>query len=81
VADETAAPRRLDARGLNCPLPALKTRKALRGLPAGGLLLVEATDPLAGIDIPHLCREDGHRLVSTTREGAVQSFLIEKAAS
>lgn len=47
----------LNLRGLKCPLPALKTRKALQGLAPGDLLVVECTDPLAAIDIPNLVNE------------------------
>ncbi len=70
--------RRLDLRGLACPLPVLKTRKALLGLPTGRRLLVEASDPLAAIDIPNFCRESGHVLVATERRGDVWLFLIER---
>ena len=49
----------LDLRGLKCPLPALRTRKALAAAAPGTLLLVLCTDPLAGVDIPHLARETG----------------------
>jgi tRNA 2-thiouridine synthesizing protein A len=49
----------LDLRGLNCPLPVLRTRKMLRRLAHGCRLIVECTDPLAVIDIPHLLRETG----------------------
>lgn len=52
----------LDLRGLNCPLPALRTRKMLRRLAHGDRLTVECTDPLAVIDIPHLLRETGDTL-------------------
>jgi tRNA 2-thiouridine synthesizing protein A len=52
----------LDLRGLKCPLPALRTRKALRRLGPGDLLIVECTDPLASIDIPHLLRQTGDQL-------------------
>ncbi|MGU3538538.1 sulfurtransferase TusA family protein [Methylobacterium sp. A54F] len=52
----------LDLSGLKCPLPVLRTRKALRGLPAGARLVVTTTDPLAGLDIPNLVREEGDRL-------------------
>jgi tRNA 2-thiouridine synthesizing protein A len=55
-------PERLDLKGLKCPLPALKTRKALKGLAPGATLLVECTDPLAAIDIPHLLQETGDAL-------------------
>lgn len=75
----------LDARGIACPLPVLKARKILAGMTAGKRLLVEATDPMAAIDIPHLCQEDGHRLVRQERceEGGrtVLRFLIERGAT
>ena len=71
-------PQRLDLRGLNCPLPALKAGKALLALTPGDLLVVEATDPMAAIDIPHLCRQQGHRLVDQTTEGAVLRFTIAR---
>ena len=51
-----------DLRGLKCPLPVMKTRKRLSTMPAGSGLWVETTDPLAVIDIPHFCHEDGHAL-------------------
>jgi tRNA 2-thiouridine synthesizing protein A len=52
----------LDLCGLNCPLPALRTRKILRKLAQGDRLVVECTDPLSVIDIPHLLRETGDTL-------------------
>ncbi|PKR88001.1 response regulator SirA [Pleomorphomonas diazotrophica] len=70
----------LDLKGLNCPLPVLRTGKALRALAAGDLLIVEATDPMAAIDIPHFCREQGHRLVEEKKEGAVLRFIIARGA-
>lgn len=54
----------LDALGLLCPLPVLKTRKRMQGLAPGGLIRVETDDPAALIDIPHFCTEQGHELVS-----------------
>ncbi|MEM6973551.1 MAG: sulfurtransferase TusA family protein [Pseudomonadota bacterium] len=54
----------LDARGLLCPLPVLKTRKRLLALPVGGVLEVTATDPAARVDVPHFCAEQGHELLS-----------------
>lgn len=78
------ADRVLDARGLACPLPVLKARKWISGLAAGQWLLVEATDPMAAIDIPHLCQQDGHRLLRQERSGkgdrALLRFLIERGA-
>ncbi len=73
-----AEPLRLDLRGLNCPLPVLKAGKALRGMAPGDLLIVEATDPMAAIDIPHFCREQGHRLVTEEKDGSVLRFVIAR---
>ena len=69
----------LDLRGLKCPLPVLRTRKRLRDLAIGARLRIETTDPLAVIDIPHFCLEDGHRLVSSQPIEGGHTFLIEKA--
>jgi tRNA 2-thiouridine synthesizing protein A len=71
----------LDLRGLKCPLPALRTRKALRQAAPGDRLRVECTDPLASIDIPHLLRETGDTLEGSTREGDILVFRIAKAAA
>ena len=71
-------PQRLDLRGLNCPLPVLKAAKALIALSPGDLLGLAATDPMAAIDIPHFCRQKGHRLVDQTTEDAVLRFTIAK---
>jgi tRNA 2-thiouridine synthesizing protein A len=66
----------LDLRGLKCPLPVLKTRKAMMALTSGAQ--VATTDPLAGIDIPHFCQEDGHVLISQTKSAAGHIFVIRK---
>jgi tRNA 2-thiouridine synthesizing protein A len=71
--------RQLDLTGLKCPLPALKTRKALSGIGPGERLEVRCTDPLAAIDIPNLINEMGDRLQATERDGDHIIFLIEKA--
>ena len=68
----------LDLSGLKCPLPALKTRKALGRLAAGDLLVVTCTDPMAAIDIPHLVRETGDRLESQDTRGAALVFRIRR---
>ena len=72
---------KLDLSGLKCPLPALKTRKALKGIIPGSKLEVSCTDPMAAIDIPHLLNETGDHLERTDRDGNTIVFLIEKAAS
>ena len=70
---------KLDLTGLKCPLPALKTRKALKTLTPGDLLEVHCTDPLSVIDIPNLIRETGDKVEITERVAHEIVFLIEKA--
>jgi tRNA 2-thiouridine synthesizing protein A len=70
---------KLDLAGLKCPLPALRTRKALKALKAGDRLEVHCTDPLSVIDIPALIGETGDRVEITERAGHGIVFLIEKA--
>lgn len=53
----------VDARGLLCPLPVLKARKALMRMSAGEELTVIADDPAAAIDMPHFCAEQGHEFL------------------
>ncbi|MBD1546837.1 sulfurtransferase TusA family protein [Roseibium aggregatum] len=68
----------LDLKGLKCPLPVLKTRKAMANLEKGTLITVLTTDPMAAIDIPHYCQENGHRLVSAEMSGEAGRFILEK---
>lgn len=68
----------MNLRGLKCPLPALKTKKALTRLSAGDELVVECTDPLAGIDIPNLLRETGDMLLDTRKRQKLIVFRIRK---
>ena len=70
--------KNLNLRGLKCPLPALRTRKALAGLAAGDLLVIECTDPLAAIDIPNLLNQTGDTLEKTNRVKKVLTFHIRK---
>ena len=70
---------RLDLTGLRCPLPVLKSRKALKALSAGDRLEVHCTDPLSVIDIPNLIRETGDRVEITERAEKLIVFMIEKA--
>jgi tRNA 2-thiouridine synthesizing protein A len=69
---------KLDLTGLKCPLPALKTRKALKALGSGDRLEVRCTDPLAVIDIPNLIRETGDKVEITEQTAQQIVFLIEK---
>ena len=68
----------LDLRGLQCPLPALRTRKMLRKLTYGERLVVECTDPLSVIDIPHLLRESGDRLLHHEAKNGLFIFHVER---
>ena len=70
----------LNLRGLKCPLPALRARKALGKLVPGDILVVECTDPLAEIDIPNLARETGDALLSVDKTDSVIAFRIRKQA-
>ncbi|HEX2083447.1 MAG TPA: sulfurtransferase TusA family protein [Xanthomonadaceae bacterium] len=69
----------LDLRGLKCPLPALKVRKALSRLAAGETLVAECTDPLAAVDIPNLIRETGDTIEDTRQNAELLVFRIRKA--
>ena len=68
----------LDAKGLNCPLPILKARKALKEVAMGGLLEIHATDPGAVADFRAFCRQTKNELVSSTEEGKVYKFVIKR---
>jgi len=70
---------KLDLTGLKCPLPALKTRKALKSVTAGDFLEVHCTDPLSVIDIPALIQQTGDKVEITERSDSRIVFLIEKA--
>lgn len=76
--DTDATTVRLDLIGLLCPLPVLKCRRALARMAPGARLEVVASDPMAAIDIPHMCAEDGHRLIAQARDGDRLVFEIER---
>ena len=69
----------LDLKGLKCPLPALKTRKALAGVKPGAVLVVACTDPLAAIDIPNLLNETRDVLEGQTERDGALVFRIRKS--
>lgn len=69
----------LDARGLNCPLPILRTRKSLNALQSGETLKVVATDPGSLKDMAAFCTQTGHALLSSRQQGDDYEFLIRKA--
>jgi len=68
----------LDLRGLRCPVPVLRAKKALRNIPVGGILILECTDPLTVLDVPHFVNQTGHALEVQERRGALYVFRIAK---
>jgi len=72
------AEKTLNLRGLKCPLPALRTRKALGAMAPGEILIVECTDPLAGLDIPNLLNQTGDELEDTVKDKRLLTFRIRK---
>ena len=75
MADQT-----LDAKGLNCPLPILKARKALKDVPADGTLEILATDPGSVADFEAFCRQTGNELLEHSEDDGVYRFLIKHTA-
>lgn len=67
----------LDAKGLNCPLPILRAKAALKDIPPGGTLEVLATDPGAVADFDAFCNATGHELVESGEDGGVYRFLLK----
>jgi len=76
MADQT-----LDAKGLNCPLPILKARKALKEVPPGGTLEILATDPGSVADFQAFCRQTGNELLESSNDDSVYRFLIKHTAA
>lgn len=72
--------RDLDTRGLKCPLPVLRARKAMKEVPAGGLLRVASTDPDSLQDFHAYCESTGHELVEQRQEEELYIHLLRKAA-
>lgn len=70
--------RDLDARGLNCPLPILRTRRELTRMDSGQVLRVRATDPHAVVDFLAFTEKTANRMVEHWEEGGVFVFLVEK---
>jgi len=71
----------LDTKGLNCPLPILKARKALQEVPAGGTLEILSTDPGSVADFQAFCRQTGNELLESSNDDSVYRFLIKRSAA
>ena len=69
----------LDALGLLCPLPVLKARKRLIGMVDKAVLQLITDDPAAVIDVPHFCKESGHKLIRQNKNGTTFTFIIQKS--
>lgn len=70
--------REIDCEGLLCPLPVLRAGKVLRGMAAGQVLRVRATDRMATIDLPHFCTQAGHEFLAATELDGVGLYLIRR---
>lgn len=68
----------LDVKGLRCPLPVLKTRKAIGTVPIGDCLTVFVTDPASTIDFRHFCNVEGHELVEWSEAEGVFTYVIRR---
>ena len=67
-----------DYTGLKCPLPVLKTRRALSDLVAGTTITIIADDPAAPLDFVHFCETSGHKLLDTLDKQGQFHFIIQK---
>ena len=72
------ATKRLDTKGLKCPLPVLKARRAMKELAPGDVLEIEATDPGSVKDFEHFCEATGYRLLDSKAVDGIFSYRIEK---
>jgi tRNA 2-thiouridine synthesizing protein A len=72
------ADKTLDAKGLNCPLPILRAKKALKELSPGQILAVEATDPGSAKDFESFCAQTGNTLVKASEDNGVYYYEIAK---
>ena len=68
----------LDAKGLNCPLPILRCKKAMNGMDSGGVLKIVATDPGSVKDCEAFCKQTGNELLESTEDGGEFTFYIKK---
>jgi tRNA 2-thiouridine synthesizing protein A len=68
----------VDLRGLRCPYPVLRAKKAMRTVPVGTILVLECTDPLSVVDVPHFVNQTGHELVDQASDGTLHVFRIRR---
>ena len=70
----------LDTKGMNCPMPIVKAKKAIGGMSAGEEIRIESTDPGAVADFAAFCRTTGHELLDSSEADGIYVFVIRKAA-
>jgi len=70
--------KELDTRGNNCPMPILRTKKAINELSTGGVLKIFASDPGSVKDMEAFCRETGNDLIQSLQEGGIFTYLVRK---
>jgi tRNA 2-thiouridine synthesizing protein A len=68
----------VDARGLSCPMPIVKTAQAVRALPPGAVIELLATDAGSIKDVAAWCKATGNELIEQTSDGAVYRFVIRR---
>jgi len=68
----------LDLRGLKCPMPALLARRHLRRADAGATVLILTDDPMAPIDVPHMCASEGFAVLDVARDGDMARMILKK---
>ena len=70
----------LDLSGLKCPMPALLARRTLAAAAPGAEIEILTDDPMAPIDVPHMCRQEGYEVVDLTREGNRARMVLRRPA-
>ena len=68
----------LDLRGLKCPLPALFAKRALERAGEGAEIEIVTDDPMAPIDVPHMCRQENFEVIRVSRDGNIARMVLRK---
>jgi tRNA 2-thiouridine synthesizing protein A len=76
--DGESARETLDLRGLKCPLPALFTKRALNAAKPGAEIEVLTDDPMAPVDVPHMCRQEGFETIDVARDGDAARMILKR---
>jgi tRNA 2-thiouridine synthesizing protein A len=78
VMSETTVEKTLDAQGLKCPMPVVKTSKEIKGVSVGGVLEILATDPGSMADITAWAKSTGNELLEAKKDGDVFKFYVRR---